>query len=120
MKSTILISAAALTLTGAAFDAQARSSSPSEFRGYQTCLDAADKTSNGLVPSRSYYVDKNQEDRTNAVYYINGTRWEDGERAQVRISCETAARGYRLVSSDIESGSFTNQGGRVTVEVAAQ
>ncbi len=106
--------AAALTFTG--INAEARVSSDSEFRGYKQCLESADEQSKGLVTGRSYLIDKQG---AHAEYFINATRWEDGERARVRINCETAGNGNQLLSSSIELGSFTTDPkARVRVEIA--
>ena len=115
MRKTIILTAAT-ALIGTASIAQARTSSDMEFRGYNTCLDAAENVSDGLVPSRQYFVNR---DGADATYYINATRWEEGERAAVRISCETTTRGAQLVSKVIEDGRFTNDGSTVRVEVAS-
>ena len=115
MRKTIIITAAT-ALVGTATIAQARTSSDVEFRGYNNCVEAAENASNGLVPARNYYVNR---DGADATYYINATRWEDGARAPVRISCETTTRGAQLVSKVIEDGRFTNQSSTVRVEVAS-
>ena len=117
MKTTALIaglSAASLTLMS--FSTQARVSTDAEFRGYSECLSAAKRDSKGLVPGRAYLIER---DGANAEYFINATRWENGERAYVRINCTTAARGQRLVSTVIEPGRFDNdRNPRVSVEIA--
>jgi len=94
---------------------EARTSSDSELRGFANCVAAAKKESNGLVAGSNYLIDKAPG---STLYYVNATRWQDGERKNVRIACETATRGHRLVSSVIEDGRFTNADTRVTVEVA--
>ena len=111
----LILGLAVTTLAVYSGVAEARSSSEVEFRGYQTCLESAEKTSNGLVPSRNYYVER---DGASAQYFISATRWADGEREYVRISCETAARGHRLVTATIQEGAFRNNEGVVRVEVA--
>lgn len=106
------VAGAALALTGAV---QAKTSSPAEFRGYTNCVEAAEASSNGLVPSRAYFINRAG---ASAEYFINATRWENGERAEVRIACETVARGARVVSANLEAGRFTNSTATVRVEVA--
>ena len=96
--------AAATALTASAFAVEARTSSPADYRGYEACVAAADRDSNGLVPSRHYYLEK---DAGTNYYYINATRWQDGARDSVRIACETTHRGHKLVSSVIEQGRFS-------------
>lgn len=118
LKSVLFSSSvfAALSLTGVA--AEAKVSTEAELRGYQQCLNAAARESNGLVPTRNYYIDK--ED-AQTEYFINATRWENGERAYVRINCTTTARGERLLSADIDSGMYRNEPvPSVRVELASQ
>ena len=111
-----LATAAALSVTALA--AEARISSTSDFRGYEACVNAAERSSNGLVPARQYLIER---DGANALYYINATRWQDGERDTVRIACETANRGHTLVSSVIEQGKFSQAPTtKENVELAAQ
>lgn len=113
MKTTLIFAAAAFGL--AATGVQAKTSSTAELRGYNTCLTAAERDSNGLVPSRHYLVDHQDG---NALYYVNATRWQQGDREAVRIACETTQRGARLLSAVTEPGRWVNS--RVTVEVAQQ
>ena len=96
--------AAATALTTSAIAVEARTSSPADFRGYEACVSAAERDSNGLVPARHYYLEK---EAGTAYYYINATRWQDGERDFVRIACETTNRGHKLVSNVIEQGRFS-------------
>lgn len=114
MKTIVLITTATALLAFTAL-AQARTSSDAEMRGYNNCVAAAKKESNGLITGTSYLIDKVPG---STLYYVNATRWEDGERNYVRIACETASRGHNLVSSVIEDGRFTNVDTRVTVEIA--
>ena len=117
MKTLIPLTAAAVIAT-TAFTAEARTSSAADFRGYSACLEAVEKDSNGLVPTRHYYIEK---DGSNAWYYINATRWQDGERDNVRIACETTARGHKLVSSVVEQGRFSQAPvERENIEIAQQ
>ena len=111
----LLITAAATTALGFTALVEARTSNTSEYRGYQTCLAAAESTSEGLVAKRNYLVNR---EGTNAEYFINATRWEDGSRAAVRVECETEANGRQLVSASVEPGYFTNRSTRVRVELA--
>ena len=116
MKKALILTSAATALLLTGLTTHACTSSDAEFRGYGQCVDAAKKESRGLVTSRSYYVEK---EGTDAQYYINATRWEDGKRADVRIDCQTAVRGQRLVSADITQGHFTlDAQPSVRVEVA--
>lgn len=111
----LLVAVAATTALGLTTMAEARSSNTSEYRGYQTCLIAAESTSEGLVAKRNYLVNR---DGANAEYFINATRWENGDRAAVRVECATEANGRQLLSATVEPGYFTNQSTRVRVELA--
>lgn len=114
MKNIALVTATTLTL-GISTYVDARPSSEQEFRGYQNCLEAAEKESRGLVASRQYLL--NKEQRSN-FYFVNATRWEDGQRNAVRIACETNHQGSRLLSSTVQDGRYDTRGPRVTVDVA--
>jgi hypothetical protein len=89
-KSPLMIAAAAALLSAAA---GAVTSSPSEFRGYQACLDANEGDFQGLVTDRNYLIREEENSRT---YYINATAWENGERVEVGFSCETTRSGKLL------------------------
>ena len=116
IKRTLIVSAAVTSIATAGL-AQARTSSEAEFRGYQNCLENASEESRGLVASREYLINK---DGANTTYYVNATRWNDGERESVRIACETANRGVTLVNATTLEGRYTTDDARVTVEVAKQ
>ena len=105
----------ALPLLGLATLAEARPSTPAEFQGYQTCRNELAAKSDGLSTERSYLVRKH---RTHRQYVINAARWEDGERARVRMACETDHRGTSILASRIESGRYTHQNTRITIDVA--
>jgi hypothetical protein len=85
MSGSVLMSSAALAGT----------STPSEFRGYQACLKANADAVRGLVPERTYLIDESAQSRT---YYINATAWQNGERVEVGMSCETNRSG-RLIEN---------------------
>ena len=114
MKKTLVIAAAVAAST----TAYAQTSSTAEFRGYENCVDAVEEQSNGLTTPRSYLLNTAGE---HTSYYINASRWEAGERAQVRISCETTKNGRVLLSSAVEPGRWVQDSRtRVRVELAAQ
>jgi|GEM_PF-1672980 len=116
IKRPLVIAAAgaAIALAGTA---QAKHSTDAEFRGYQTCIKAEQKESRGLVSERDYLV---AAQGSNTAYYVNATRWNDGDREAIRINCETTNRGTALVSKTTLPGRYDTQGSRVTVEVAQQ
>ncbi len=114
MNRTAIATVAVIALSSTAV-AQARTSTTAEFRGYDNCIKAAEKQSKGLVPSQRYLIEDNG---TTTLYYVNATRWEDGDRNHVRIACETRLNGIVLVSTSIEEGRFDNRQTQVTVELA--
>ena len=92
-KSPLMIAAAAALLSGAAV---ANTSTDSEFRGYQACLEANDSEFSGLVPEREYLISNSEDTRS---YYINATAWENGQRVNVSFSCETSKSGRLLTNN---------------------
>jgi len=114
MKKSIAITAVAACLAFSAV-AEARTSSEGEMRGYDQCIEEAGRDSLGLVTSRNYLLDSAGESN---FYYVNATRWEDGERHTVRLSCETSANGRHLINAGLDQGRFSQDASRVTVEVA--
>jgi len=102
----------ALAAIAAAADADARRSTYSEARGLDNCVAEAKSTSDKLVTERYYFVDHTGSE---TQYYVNGTRWENGERARVRIACTTSRSGHKLMSAAVEPGRYTNASVRVEV-----
>ena len=115
LNTTLAVTLAATATLGLSATAQARTSSESELRGYTTCVSFAEERSEGLVPEREYLIHKSAK---NTQYFVNATRWEQGERNAIRVACETTRRGYELVSATINDGRYTTRTPRVTVEVA--
>ena len=109
----VLVVGGSLALASAG--AIAKPSDSAELRGYDKCLDAAAEQSRGLATQRTYLL--NTQGAQNQ-YYINASRWEDGNRVAVRIACETSANGRTLLSQSMTPGRFDTQRGRVSVEVA--
>ncbi len=93
-KSPLMIVAATAALLSAT--AGAVTSSPSEYRGYQACLEANEGEFRGLVTDRNYLI---REDENSRTYYINATAWENGERVNVGISCATSKSGKLLTNN---------------------
>lgn len=96
MKASLTIAATVAATIAATLSAAAlagTSSTPSEFRGYQACLEANEADFQGLVPERSYLVAKTDEGR---AYYINATAWDAGKRVEVGFSCQTTRSGRLL------------------------
>ena len=115
MKAAALLGTAVL-LAGVAVDADAKSSSAAEFRGYENCIDAADGEYAGLVTARDYFINRTPEMNQ---YFINGTAWVDGDRAQVRVACDTTRNGRKLLEFEVAQGVYVLDQGQVNVRVAS-
>lgn len=111
-----IIVAAALSGALISPSAEARSSTPTEFRGYTVCTSAVKDNTSGLVTARSYFIDRTDAGNR---YYINATHWQDGGRAALAVACETTRNGRDLVALDMREGRYTNREGNVRIEVAA-
>ena len=105
----------ALPLIAFSTVAEARTGTLADQRGFNTCHSEFHAQSNGLVTDRHHYIDKRGE---NPRYFINGTRWEDGDRAAVKMSCETHPNGSQILFSEISAGRYAGQQTRITIEVA--
>ncbi|XOV82537.1 MAG: hypothetical protein ACFHXK_16960 [bacterium] len=115
MKNSLVIAAISVALAYGSV-VEARTSTDAEMRGYNNCVNAAKQESEGLVTSREYLINK---ERGITEYFVNATRWEQGERNTVRVACETAQRGAKLISASIEDGRFVPEDVRITIDVAA-
>ena len=116
-KSTALIATVAAAAAVFTASAQAGTSSSSEFRGYNNCLEAASMPYKGVVADRAYYLNRAGSAQT---YYINVTAWDNGDRVNLRITCDTSTNGRELLRSSIDSGRFQLARPSVRVEVAGQ
>jgi hypothetical protein len=95
--------------------AEARWDAPADKRGYETCKAAFRASSDGLVTERHHFIDKRAE---NPRYYINGTRWENGNRTAVKMACETHLNGSRVLLSEISTGRYANRQTSSTMDIA--
>lgn len=95
--------------------AEARPGTLAEQRGYESCRSVFAAESSGLATTRHYFVDRSTD---TPRFYINGARWEDGERTLARMTCDTTSTGARVLASEIESGRFIHRNARITIEVA--
>lgn len=114
MKAAALLTAATL-VAGLAIDAEAKSSNPTEFRGFENCVDAAESDLSGLVTSREYLINRTPEMNQ---YFINGTAWSEGERVRVRVACDTTRNGRKLLELSTAEGTYVLDRGQVNVRVA--
>lgn len=117
-RSTLVLGSLALTagllMTGAP-DADAETSSAAERRGYYLCLDKARATAHGFSPHRTYFVESMGPNRQ---YFINAAAWVEGDRATVRVDCQTSASGRRLMSLNMAPGRYVQATDINTFEVA--
>lgn len=109
------LSLLALPLIAFSAFSEARGGTFADQRGYAVCSSEFHASSVGLVTDRHHFIDKRAE---NPRFYINGTRWEDGSRAAVKMTCDTPSNGSRVLASEISAGKYTGQHTKVTVEVA--
>ena len=114
MKAAALLGSAVILASFAA-DVEAKPSNAAEFRGYENCVDAADADLAGLVTSREYFINRTPEMNQ---YFINGTAWDQGDRVQVRVACDTTRNGRQLLEFDVAQGTYVLDRGQVNVRVA--
>lgn len=114
MKTTLILAAIAALAASLGASAETRST-PSEMRGYQACLDASAQDYRGLVTNRTYLIEKRADQRT---YYINATAWQDGERVNVGLRCETDRNGRLITAAEPTNARYVPAGS--TVQIAGQ
>ncbi len=95
--------------------AEARPGTLADQRGYENCRAVFAADSSGLSTTRHYFVDRSE---AKPRFYINGARWEYGERTLARMTCDTTPTGARVVSSEIAEGRFIHKNAKITIEVA--
>jgi hypothetical protein len=113
MKKLLLTVAA--VCSAFALTAQARTSSPGEIAGYNTCLEAGHEQLDGLALSRTFFVGESADSH---VFYINGTAWDGGDRIKVRITCDTSKNGRQLLSIHTGEGRFAKDHSNGHLQVA--
>jgi len=108
---TTLAITGALAMSGTAY---AKTSTDSELRGYQACVDAAQAESPTLDPTRSYLLNERSDQKR---YFINAYQWQDGSRVAVKVACSTSANGRQLTQVDITEGRYnrTNTYSRIDI-----
>lgn len=111
------LSLLALPLIAFSALSEARDGTFADQRGYAVCSSEFHAASVGLVTDRHHFIDKRAE---NPRFYLNGTRWENGSRADVKMACDTARSGARVLASEISAGRYQGQRTRVTtIDMAA-
>ncbi len=112
-QSTPLIAAIALAASVSMIpQAEARSSSHAELRGYQNCLEAASDEGVSLYPSRTYLIKQTSSENH---YFINGYQWQNGERQPLRVACETSTSGRQLVNVEVANGRYRSRTSAIDV-----
>lgn len=109
------LSLLALPLVAFSALSQAGDGTFADQRGFANCSSEFHAASVGLVTDRHHFVDKRDE---NPHFYINGTRWEEGSRASVKMACETSPSGADVLASEITAGRYKGQHTRITIDVA--
>ncbi len=115
MKAPLIFTATTVLALTLGAQAEARTSTASEYRGYQACLEASAGNLNGLVTDRTYLLNEQDGQRT---YYINATAWESGERVSVALRCETNRGGRVLSTAEPAYARYVPAGD--TVQIARQ
>jgi hypothetical protein len=114
MRTIATITTVAISLTFASAS-EARNGSFRDATGLDNCVRAAASESTGLSTNKRYYVDHSTEARQ---FYVNGTRWENGERKKVRIACTTSKSGHQVLAVSVASGRFKNVEPAPRIDVA--
>jgi hypothetical protein len=81
-------------------------SSFSESRGYQTCVDAAERESHIVKVASDYFIYDHQDARR---FYLNGYAFRDGASVPVKISCDTTLSGHRLLDVSVDAGQYAGR-----------
>ncbi len=101
--SVTLAATAGLLLAGAAV---AKPSQPSEIRGYQSCLTAAEQQTKPMRTTRRYLLQTSDSGR---AYFINAYQWQNGERVAVHVTCSTSRNGHKVHNVAVNEGSYDRQ-----------
>ena len=110
--STVVPLIGACLIAAAGVSVAGTPSSPTEQRGYNNCVKAAERQLEFLSVERTYYTNTQTEARQ---FYMNGRGEREGVWGKVRIKCETSRSGHRVFAIDHEPGRYL---GRTTVSVA--
>ena len=119
LKTTAFTLAALGTLVSTS--ALARSSSPFEMAGFDSCRDEIRQdlgnASRGATFARVYYLADTDEGRR---YFINYSAWEDGDRVALRSECDTTRNGRNVLALNTDYGRYGVSRGKVTIDVASR
>jgi hypothetical protein len=81
-------------------------SSFAESRGYQTCVDAADRDNQIVKVASDYFIYDHSDARR---FYLNGYAFRDGASVPVKISCDTTLSGQRLLDVRVDAGQYAGR-----------
>lgn len=102
---------------GLAATANAKPSSTAEIRGYQTCVNAAERETKKMDTGRHYLLARDSDAKR---YYINAYQWQNGERVAVKVACTTSSNGLTLADVSVDQGRYSTRNTRVTIDVAGK
>ena len=85
-----------------------------EERGYNACVDQFKAQTRNLRTENEYLIRK---DANTTTYFINGVAQSEYGAGRVRLTCETAGRGHRVLTADMDQGRYA-PAGQVRIEVA--
>jgi hypothetical protein len=102
---------------GLAATANAKPSTQAEIRGYQTCVNAAERKTKDMDTTHHYLLKRETDAKR---YYINAYQWQNGERVAVRVACTTSLSGLSLADVSVDQGRYKKRDTRVTIEVAGK
>ncbi len=100
---------AALVLGGLAATSVAHAATPSsaaESRGYQLCVDAADREVRVIKTNARYYIYDRADSRQ---YFLNGYAFRDGDSEAVKIACSTTPSGNRVLEVSVDQGRYAGR-----------
>ncbi|MEQ8860577.1 MAG: hypothetical protein RIC56_18200 [Pseudomonadales bacterium] len=112
-RPSLFVAAGLLAAGAVAADAAhaANPSSLSESRGYQQCVDAADREVKVIKVDADYYLYDHGDTRR---FYLNGYAFRNGASEAVKIACTTIRSGHRVLDLSIDQGRYA---GRLVEEV---
>ena len=103
--------ALAAGLTAAILSGAAQAAAPSSFtesKGYQNCVDAADRETQVIRIRSNYYIYEHDDSRR---YYLNGQAFVGGQSQAVKIACDTTLSGNRVLSVSVDQGQYAAREG---------
>ena len=109
---TAVIAGSSLLVAAMAANAGGAPSTPSETRGFESCVNKAERTTGQLSVESDYYLNTHAESRE---FFLNAHARHGELWGPVRIRCETSRNGTRVLAVNVEKGSYL---GRIAPNVA--